>query len=620
MGLSLNRLTRSYRHKLLNFTDLDKKENLAEIDFKKPWWAIFLKSKKKLAVILSGRIIASVLITLLPTLIGYSFKSQQLSSFGFLLAAWICTESWRYYTLYMCTKFIASIISGIRYSAFKFFLTVDPIYHTKRATGEVFGKIERCAFAYEEFIDSAIYDILPIVVGISTVVVTFFIMNIALGFVAFIFIVIICALNACMVLFNSLAFERKVIKADDAVKISGVESLIQIGLVRSSFATNEVNNQLESKSSYFMAVDGAYFISFHTAMFISRILYAVSLCTLGIYVVSLVKSGTVSVLLGSAFLVTYLHGTYHIIKIGKRVQKFIRSITRIEDLFYFIRGFGKQTFPVLKKDISEIYEIPTSDIISINAKDIYFSYEKTDIFGGNNLLLDVPHAQKNKLYGIIGPSGVGKTTLISILGGQLKPKKGEVEVSGVPIYKINDYIRRKLLSLQGQSAASLSGTVRENLLIGIPKRRSVFKDDYMFKVLQKVGVWDIFKEKKGLDSMIGESGLNLSVGQRQRLNFASLYLRTKYFKPLLVMIDEPTSSLDKVSEQAITDMIDELAEDAVVFVIAHRLNTLDQAVGILDCSLIPVEKNLTFYDRDQLMEKSIYYQKLMRGEVAIEEE
>ena len=96
-------------------------------------------------------------------------------------------------------------------------------------------------------------------------------------------------------------------------------------------------------------------------------------------------------------------------------------------------------------------------------------------------------------------------------------------------------------------------------------------------------------------------------------------MRTTYFKPSLILIDEPTSSLDEISEQAITDMIDELARDAVTFVIAHRLYTLNKAVGILDVSLLAQEKEMVFYTRDQLMKKSAYYQKLTRGEVAIEE-
>jgi len=619
MSKSVNKLTALYRKKWLKFTNLDKKEYLSDFDFKKPWWSIFLKRKALLVLILSGRIIASVVITLLPILIGRAIASQKMSSFTLLFFVWVCAEAWRYFTVYNCSKYIASIISGLRYSAYKFFLTVDPIFHAKRSTGELFGKIERCAFAYEELIDSAIYDILPIFVGMITVVISFFMINIYLGLVAFIFLIILCLFNASMVLFNGLAFEKRVIKADDAVKSASMESLLQIQLVRSYFSTNEVNSEIKSKSSFFMSMDGAYFIAFHTAMFFSRFLYALSVCTLGIYILRLINQDYISIITGTTFLVTYVHGTYHIIKIGKRVQKFVRSVTRIKDLFSFIRRFGKQTFPVLKEDPHEAYEVPTIDVISVDAQKIYFSYEQADIFDNHTMKITVPFKQENKLYGIIGPSGVGKTTLISILGGQLRPDKGTVMINEIPIYHVDDSLRRKIIAMQGQTAGSLSGTLKDNVLLGMPKKRSLFKDDYLIDVLQKVGIWDLFKEKEGLLATVGEGGLNLSVGQRQRLNFASLYIRTKYFKPLLIMIDEPTSSLDEVSEQAITDMIEEIAEDALVFVIAHRLNTLDEAVGILDCSLIEKEKDLTFYSRDELLKKSLYYQKLIRGEVTIEE-
>ena len=613
------RLAQSYSKRWLRFTNLDKKGQLGNIDFTKPWWSIFTQRKAFVAFMLSGRIVASVIITLLPLFIGFAISSKKFSSFGFLLLVWVCSESWRYITLYFTSKFIASIISGLRYRAYKFFLTVDPIYHATKMSGEIFGKIERCAFAYEEFVDSAVYDILPILVGMTTVIISFFILNLTLGLIAFCFIIFLAFLNSSMVLFNSLAFERRVIDADDAVKASSMESLIQIQFIRSYFATNEINKGLKGKSRFFMANDGTYYISFHTAIYINRLFYAVSLCVIGLYVLSMIKQGTVSVVVGTTFLVTYIHGTYHIIKIGKRTQKFVRSIARITDLFDFIRHFGTQTFPVLKGDIAQDYEIPTSDIISVEALDLYFAYFKAEIFDGHNLKIHVPYAQENKLYGIIGPSGVGKTTLISILGGQIKPDKGEVEVSDVPIYEVNDNVRRRLIALQGQSASSLSGTLRYNLLLGVSKRSHVFTDDLMIHILSKVGLWHIFSLKEGLDSMIGEGGFNLSVGQRQRLNFASLYLRTKYYKPLLVMIDEPTSSLDEVSEYAITDMIEDIAKDALVFVIAHRLKTLDDAVGILDLSLMEEEKDLIFYTRDELIKKSEYYQKLMRGEVTIEE-
>jgi len=619
MGTYLNNLAKLYCSKWLKITNLDKKEYLAKIDFTKPWWAVFLKEKLTLCIILSGRIIATTVITLLPLFIKSAITSQKYSSFLFLLMIWVCSESWRYVTVYIYSVHISRIISGLKYSAYKFFLTVDPIYHFMRVSGKLFAKIERCSKGYDKFIDTAVYDLLPIIVGMVTVIISFFTLHFMLGVLSLVFLLFITFLNVSMVLFNSLAFEKRLIKSDDSVKASSMESLMRIELVRSAFATNELNRNVRARNSYGMAVFGTYWVTFFTAMVITRFVYALSVCSLGAYIIMLVKSGTISIESGIAFLATYVHGTYHSMKIGKRMQKIIQSVTRIKDLFSFARKFGKQTFPVLKEDISKKYSVPTSDVISVNANNLFFSYEKVAIFKGHNLNMSVAQAQKNKLYGVIGPSGVGKTTLISILGGQLRPAKGQIYISGIPIYEINDNVRRKLIALQGQSASSLSGTVKDNLLLGIPKKRAIFTDSDMMDVLKKVGVWNIFKDKDGLDSMIGEGGLNLSVGQRQRLNFASLYMRTKYFKPLLVMIDEPTSSLDEVSEQAITDMIDELAKDFVVFVIAHRLNTLDAATGILDCSLIPFEKELIFYNRDELLKKSPYYQKLIRGEVAIEE-
>jgi ABC-type bacteriocin/lantibiotic exporter with double-glycine peptidase domain len=111
----------------------------------------------------------------------------------------------------------------------------------------------------------------------------------------------------------------------------------------------------------------------------------------------------------------------------------------------------------------------------------------------------------------------------------------------------------------------------------------------------------------------------LSGGQRQRLNFAGLYLRAKHYKPSLILIDEPTSSLDEISEQAITQMIDELSQSSITFVVAHRLKTLDQAVGILDTSLISSYPELKFHIKDELMTVSQYYRDLKAGKAQLEE-
>jgi ABC-type multidrug transport system fused ATPase/permease subunit len=266
--------------------------------------------------------------------------------------------------------------------------------------------------------------------------------------------------------------------------------------------------------------------------------------------------------------------------------------------------------------------------LSITTSDLHFDYnQKTKVFEGHNLHLEIEETQKNKLYGIIGPSGTGKTTLISILGGQLKPTRGSIYVCGTDIYAVNDLVRRQLITMQMQTATSLRGELKYNLLFGLPENvqtlnineeGEVYDDGYLIQVLKKVGLWELFKDKDGLQTLIGEGGLNLSGGQRQRLNFAGLYLRAKFFRTKLILIDEPTSSLDEISEKAITEMINELSQSALTLVVAHRLKTLDEAVAILDSSLISSIKEMKFYSRENLLLHSQYYKDLMAGKAQLD--
>jgi len=249
---------------------------------------------------------------------------------------------------------------------------------------------------------------------------------------------------------------------------------------------------------------------------------------------------------------------------------------------------------------------------------ISFEYgEKSKVFDEHSMQVEA----KSGLYGVIGPSGTGKTTLISILGGQLKPQSGKVIINDIDIYSVGDKKRRDLIAMQLQTSTAMRGKLRYNLLFGIiPKEdgEEQYTDQELEDVLHKVGLWEIFFSKDGLETLIGEGGLNLSGGQRQRLNFASLYLRAMYYKPKMVLIDEPTSSLDEISEQSITKMIDDLSSNSITFVVAHRLKTLEKAVSLIDSSLFSQSKMIRTFTDSELRESSEYYKDILQGTVILD--
>jgi ABC-type multidrug transport system fused ATPase/permease subunit len=249
--------------------------------------------------------------------------------------------------------------------------------------------------------------------------------------------------------------------------------------------------------------------------------------------------------------------------------------------------------------------------MNIQLKNITFEYlDHTKVFDEISLDLDVKKNQTNKLIGIIGPSGTGKTTLISIIGGQLNPQSGEVLINGQNIYKLPDIKKRDLLAVQLQNSTAIRGSVKKNLTFGISllehtdekkaEYEKLTNDEFLVKLLKSVGLWQIFEKKDGLNTKIGEGGINLSGGQRQRLNFASLYLRSLYFNPSVVLIDEPTSSLDEISEKAITKMIAEISQKSLTLVVAHRLNTLSSAHALIDTSILKENSEIGVYSRSEL--------------------
>lgn len=590
---------------------------LIPISFDEPWWKLLAYQRVRLFLTLVPLIIARVASMLAPLVLAAIIQRGSPHWLIVFFVVWVVIMAIDYVGDLSFTLLSESTWS-VQFYAYQLLVRIDPIFHATRDTGTVVAKIDRAVHSYHKILETGVYELTFTIVSVLTGIFSVWAVDTKIGLVALGLNVVIIVLSIGAYLINNDAFFASWVTADDRFKSVALENISQVGLIRSTFAGNEAMRRLRLNVSKLVSIDRASWGSFLLTNTIMRLLYFAALCVVCAFLIIASTQGHITALTATALVLTYFRGTYDVTKVGRYAYWFVTDIGRIKDLFEFLRGFGRQTFPVLSEsEAPSQVPLEREGNITIQARDLEFQYDvNAQIFNGHSLLLTVPMAQKNKLYGIIGPSGIGKTTLLSILGGQLRPTQGTVLLNDIAIYAIDDYARRNLITIQSQTASTLRGSVRYNLLFGLPEQANS-SDDELCDILQKVGIWRMFKDKKGLDTIIGEGGLTLSGGQRQRFNFASLYLRARYYKPLLILMDEPTSSLDEISEHAVTGMIDELSSQSIVIVIAHRLQTLDNAVGILDIALIRETKKMRFYAKHELEKHSTYYQKLLEGTIDI---
>jgi len=176
----------------------------------------------------------------------------------------------------------------------------------------------------------------------------------------------------------------------------------------------------------------------------------------------------------------------------------------------------------------------------------------------------------------VGPSGSGKTSLVKLLVGLYRPTSGSLTVNGVDIAQIDSDELRGRIGLVTQETQLFAGTIRDNLLFVNPKAT----DAQCVEVLRQAAALPIIERGgKGLDTKIGEGGIKISGGERQRLAIARALLR----EPELMIFDEATSSLDSITEKAITETIRELTTNGhrrMTVLVAHRLSTIAHAQRI----------------------------------------
>ncbi len=209
------------------------------------------------------------------------------------------------------------------------------------------------------------------------------------------------------------------------------------------------------------------------------------------------------------------------------------------------------------------------DIKSLEFASVGFKHQTASQKAISNINFNV---KVGETIAFVGPSGSGKTTMMKLLVGLYRPQEGKILYNGLDETAINFDDLRNQIGFVTQDTQLFSGTIKENLLFVNPNAT----EEELLDVLNKASCQKLLsRAEKGLDTMIGEGGLKLSGGEKQRLSIARALLR----KPRLLIFDEATSSLDSITEEDITNTIKQISSqrNQITILIAHRLSTIMHA-------------------------------------------
>jgi ATP-binding cassette subfamily B protein len=248
-------------------------------------------------------------------------------------------------------------------------------------------------------------------------------------------------------------------------------------------------------------------------------------------------------------------------------------------------------------ELDPVHPKPLGNIQTLSFKNVAFQHQTAAQKAINNISFDV---KVGETIAFVGPSGSGKSTLMKLLVGLYRPQEGKILYNNLDETEIRFDDLRNQIGFVTQDTNLFSGTIKENLLFVNPAAT----DQDLIDALNQAACQNLLQRAgNGLETVIGEGGLKLSGGEKQRLSIARALLR----KPKLLLFDEATSALDSLTEEEITDTIRDISQmgNQVTILIAHRLSTIMHADRIYVLEKGDVVE--TGNHNSLLEEKGLYY-------------
>jgi ATP-binding cassette subfamily B protein len=500
------------------------------------------------------------------------------------LLSYAATRIWRR----MMAEISNDLIMNIRRKLYVHIQELGVDFFDQRPSGKILARVTGDVNALKDVLASTVTTLAPEAISLIVIIVIMVVKSPVLSLSAAVAIpIIILGLYFCEILAHKRWQKWK--KKDSNMTAFIHEGIEGVSIIQSFNAQEESNKEFDTiVNEVIHAFRSAVVV---TDLYSPTIEVAGGLGTAALYYLAVAKLGVQAESIGtlSAF-VLYLGMFFNPIRnLANYYNKLITNLSSAE------RVYEIMDMEPLVKDGTKAKDMPAIKG-EVEFDHVTFAYpDEPDV----DILHDVSFkVDQGQTIALVGPTGAGKTTIVSLISRFYNTKSGRVLVDGYDISKVTIQSLRSQLGIMTQDNYLFSGTIRDNIKYGRPGAT----DEEMIEAAKAVHAHDfISKMEKGYDTVITERGGGLSNGQRQLVAFA----RTLLTDPRILILDEATASIDTQTEILVQQGIEELLKKRTSFVVAHRLSTIKNADKIF---VIDEGGILEFGNHQSLMQKhGAYY-------------
>ncbi len=426
-------------------------------------------------------------------------------------------------------------------------------------SGETLGKLQKVRSDVERFITAAINVLFISVIGIVFVMIYAFRVHWSIA-PAFLITVPMLGIISSILSKRIKKMQKTIVAETTALAGSTTESLRNIELVKSLGLAHQEVERLNGITGKILKLELKKVKYLRSLSFIQGTAVnalRTSILFLMLYLIfrqQITVGQFFALMIYSFFIFTPLQELGNVINIYRETEVSLQNFQQILDT---------------PRDPKPADPEPVDELMTLQFERVSFQHQSSSMLALDEIGFS---AARGDTVAFVGPSGAGKSTLVKLLVGLYAPKAGEILYNGIPSNRVDLDLLREKIGFVTQDTQLFSGSIRENLLFVNPKAT----DEECMEVLQQAAADSLLsRADRGLDTLIGEGGVKVSGGEKQRLSIARALLR----HPQLLVFDEATSSLDSLTEEEISRTIREVAtnQEAITILIAHRLSTVMHA-------------------------------------------